>query len=132
MAINPLIPIGTKIQVDKSKIENLISNTILDESPQLINGEVIDYKMTDGMGIGYVLITDNNQKIWIFNSELNDQTKREHKIDIADTNTTIINKELIEAIDKVKYDIDGNKKIQTIANPINIFSWLIYTLKDIF
>ena len=60
MEINPLIPIGTKIKVDKSKIENLISNKILDELPRFINGEVIDYKMTDGMGIGYVLITDNN------------------------------------------------------------------------
>ena len=132
MEINPLIPIGTKIKVDKSKIENLISNKILDELPRFINGEVIDYKMTDGMGIGYVLITDNNQKIWVFNSELNDQTKREYKIVIKNENTNIINKEFIKVIERVKYDLNGNKKMKTIANPINIFSWLIYTLKDIF
>ena len=132
MEINPLIPIGTKIKVDKSKIENLIPNKILDDLPKFINGEVIDYKMTDGMDIGYVLITDNNQKIWVFNSELNDQTKREYKIDIKDENTNIINKEFIKAIGRVKYDLNGNKKIKTIANPINIYSWLIYTLKDIF
>ncbi len=132
MEIDPLIPIGTKIKVDKSKIENLISNKVLDELPKFINGEVIDYKMTDGMGIGYVLVTDNNQKIWIFKSELNDQTKREYKIAIKDEDTNIINKEIIQAIEKVKYDLNGNKKINTIANPINIFSWLIYTLKDIF
>ena len=131
MEINPLIPIGTKIKVDKSKIENTRSDKILDELPQFINGEVIDYKMTDGMSIGYVLITDNNQKIWIFNSELNDQTKREFKIDINDESENIINTEITKTIERVKYDLDGNKKIKTIANPINIFSWLIYTLKDI-
>ena len=30
--------------------------------PQIIYGEIIDYKMTDGMDIGYVLITENNLK----------------------------------------------------------------------
>ena len=68
MEVNPLIPIGEKIKVDKSKIENLLPNKLLDDLPQMINGEIIDYKMTDGMGIGYVLMTENNLKIWIFNT----------------------------------------------------------------
>ena len=55
MEVNPLIPIGAKIKVDKSKIENLLPNKLFDKLPQQINGEIIDYKMTDGMGIGYVL-----------------------------------------------------------------------------
>ena len=57
MEVNPLIPIGAKIKVDKSKIKNLLPSKILDSLPQIINGEIIDYKMTDGMGIGYVFIT---------------------------------------------------------------------------
>ena len=81
MEVNPLIPIGAKIKVDKSKIENLLPSKLLDDLPQLINGEIIDYKMTDGMGIGYVLMTENNQKIWIFNSELNEQTRSEYNIE---------------------------------------------------
>ena len=85
MEINPLIPIGTTIKVDKSKIENLIPNKILDDLPQMINGEIVDYKMTDGMGIGYVLITENNLKFWIFNTELNEQTRKEYRME--DTNT---------------------------------------------
>ena len=79
MEVNPLIPIGTKIQVDKSNIENLLPNKLLNELPEIINGQIIDYKMTDGMGIGYVLRTENNQKIWIFNTELNAQTIKEYK-----------------------------------------------------
>ncbi len=68
MKINPLIPIGSKIKVEKSKIEELLPTKLLANLPQIINGEVIDYKMTDGMGIGYVLMTENNLRIWIFSS----------------------------------------------------------------
>jgi len=131
MEIDPLIPIGTKIKVDKAKIEELRLNKILDDMPELITGEVIDYKMTDGMGIGYVLITENHLKIWIFQSEINEQTIRDYKIGETNKDTNIMNKNIIFAIDEVNYDINGNKAIKTIINPINLFSWFIYTIKDI-
>lgn len=57
MEVNPLIPIGEMIEVDKSKIENLLPDKLLDNLPKIISGEIVDYKMTDGMGIGYVLMT---------------------------------------------------------------------------
>ena len=132
MEVNPLTPIGEKIKVDKSKIENLLPNKLFDELPQIINGVIIDYKMTDGMGIGYVLMTDNNQKIWVFNTELNEQSRREYmredrnKQDSQDSNDLILEKY------KIAYEISGNKSIKTIANPINLFKWVIFTLKDIF
>ena len=132
MKINPLIPIGTRINVDKSKIEKLLANKLLDDLPQVINGEVIDYKMNDGKDIGYVLMTDNNLKIWIFNSELNEQTRKEYKIEDSKISTNIITKELLSRIDKVQYNLSGNRSIKTIANPFNLISWLIFTLKDIF
>jgi len=132
MEANPLIPIGEKIKVDKSKIENLLPNKLFDDLPQIIKGEVIDYKMTDGMGIGYVLMTENSQKIWIFNTELNEQTRKEYKIE--DTNKYINrkNNDLLLGKYKVDYEINGNRSIKTIANPINLTKWFIFTLKDIF
>ena len=131
MKINPLIPVGTMIKVDKSKIENLLAEKILDDLPQIINGEVIDYKMTDGMDIGYVLMTDNNLKIWIFNRELNEQTRKEYKIEDSKTSENITTKEILSQIDKVQYDLNGNRSINKIANPFNLIKWLIFTLKDI-
>ena len=131
MEFKPLIPIGAKIKVDKSKIENLIPEKLLNDLPQIINGNVIDYKMTDGMGIGYVLMTDNNLKIWVFNNELNVQTKREYKIDDENKPHNIEGKGLILGKYKIEYEISGNRSIKKIANPINIISWLIFTLKDI-
>ena len=132
MDITPLIPVGASIKVDKSKIKNVLPNQILEDLPKMINGKVIDYKMTDGMGIGYVLITDNNLKIWIFNNELNDQTKKEYKIKESIKSTNLIIKPLLSQLSKVKYELNGNKNYKTIANPMNLISWLIFTLKDIF
>jgi len=132
MKINPLIPLGSKIIVDKSKIKDELQKTLLDDLPQMITGKVIDYKMTDGMGIGYVLITENNLKIWIFNNELNDQTKKEYQIEDTNDYTLLLTKDLISRLDKVNYEINGNRSIKTLANPINLISWLIFTLKNIF
>tara|TARA_Y100000746_G_scaffold117902_1_gene100918 strand:+ start:22 stop:420 length:399 start_codon:yes stop_codon:yes gene_type:complete len=132
MKIKPLIPVGSMIKVEKSKIENVLPKKILDDLPQIINGEVIDYKMTDGMDIGYVLVTDNNLKIWIFNNELNEQTKKEYEIEDSNRSTNLITKELLSQIDKVEYELSGNRSIKKIANPLNLISWLIFTLKDIF
>ena len=132
MKFNPLIPVGTMIKVEKSKIENVLPKKILDDLPQLINGKVIDYKMTDGMDIGYVLMTENNLKIWIFNSELDAQTRNEYKIEDSKISTNLITKELSSQIIKVNYEINGNRSIKKLANPINLISWLIFTLKDIF
>ena len=132
MKINPLIPVGTMIKVEKSKIENVLPKKILDDLPQLINGKVIDYKMADGMDIGYVLMTENNLKIWIFNSELDAQTRKEYKIEDSKISTNLITEELSSQIIKVNYEINGNRSIKKLANPINLISWLIFTLKDIF
>ena len=132
MEVNPLIPIGAKIKVDKSKIENLLPNKLLDDLPQMINGEIVDYKMTDGMGIGYVLMTEDNLKIWIFNTELNEQTRKEYSLNETKKFNSTENSDLILGKYKVTYMINGNRNIKTIANPINLINWLIFTMKDIF
>ena len=132
MKLNSLIPVGSRIKVDKSKIENVLTEKIFDDLPQIINGEVIDYKMTDGMDIGYVLMTENNLKIWIFNSELTEQTRREYKIEDSKSSNNAITKGLLTRIDKFEYNLNGNRSIKKIANPFNLINWLIFTLKDIF
>ena len=132
MDVIPLIPVGASIKVDKSKIKNVLPNKILEDLPKMIDGKVIDYKMTDGMGIGYVLMTENNLKIWIFNSELNDQTRKEYKIEELKKSENYLAQAISTQLYKVKYDLNGNRKLKKIANPINLISWLIFTLKDIF
>ncbi len=131
MEVTPLIPIGAKIKVDKSKIENLLPNKLLNDLPHMIIGEIVDYKMTDGMDIGYVLMTENNIKIWVFNTELNEQTRKEYEINDKNKINYNKNNDLILAKYKFAYEINGNRNIKSIANPINLINWLIFTLKDI-
>tara|TARA_B100000700_G_C14887634_1_gene781178 strand:+ start:103 stop:501 length:399 start_codon:yes stop_codon:yes gene_type:complete len=131
MEFKPLIPVGAKIKVNKQKIENVLPKKLFDELPKTINCEVIDYKMTDGMGIGYVLMTENKHKIWIFKNELNEETKKEYNLE--DINIPLIldpNESLLGKLN-FTYDINGNRSIKSLANPINIISWLVFTLKDI-
>ena len=132
MKINPLIPVGSVIKIEKAKIENVLPKKILEDLPQMINAEVIDYKMTDGMDIGYVLMTENNIKIWIFNNELNEQTKKEYKIESSNKPTNLLTIKILSRIDKVEYELNGNRSFKNLANPFNLISWLIFTLKDIF
>ena len=131
MEFNPLIPVGTSIKFDKSKIRTVLTEKSWDNLPKIINGEVRDYKMTDGMDIGYVIITQNNLKIWIFNNEINEQTKKEYKIEDHNTFTNQITKDNTFGKYKLNYDINGNRNIKMIINPVNLISWLIFTLKDI-
>tara|TARA_Y100001968_G_C18852524_1_gene478736 strand:- start:126 stop:524 length:399 start_codon:yes stop_codon:yes gene_type:complete len=132
MEINPLIPIGKTIKVDKSKIENLIPNKLLDSLPQMINAEIVDYKMTDGMDIGYVLKTENNLKIWIFTTELNEQTRKEYRIEDESKYIKKQGNSFIFGKFKVTYEMNGNRNLDAIASPINLIKWLIFTLKDVF
>tara|TARA_Y100000766_G_scaffold277409_1_gene282758 strand:- start:203 stop:601 length:399 start_codon:yes stop_codon:yes gene_type:complete len=132
MKVNPLIPIGAKVKVDRSKIENLLPSKLLDDLPQMINGEIVDYKMTDGMGIGYVLMTENNLKIWIFKTELNEQTIREYRIEDTKKTHNLKKNNYILGKYNVSYEINGSRSIKTISNPINLIKWIIFTFKDIF
>ena len=132
MEFNPLIPIGSEIKVDKLKIKHLLAKKLLDALPRVIVGSVIDYKMTDGKGIGYVLMTQYNQEIWIFEEELTEQTKSEYSLKSINTKNSIIYKEMILAKNNLVYEINGNRNVKSVANPINFISWLIFTLKDIF
>ena len=104
----------------------------MDDLPQMISGEIVDYKMTDGMGIGYVLMTENNLKIWIFATELNEQTRREYRIEDKKKYYNPKNSDLILKKYTVAYELNGNRNVKTITNPINLIKWIIFTLKDIF
>ncbi len=130
MKTNPLIPLGTNIKINKSKIENWIPEKYLDQLPEIINANIIDYKMTDGMDIGYILMTENNIKIWIFSNELDHKTKKEYKI----TQNNLINEGNGLSITQlnIDYELNGSKDIKTTLNPINFLTWLILVFKDIF
>ena len=60
------------------------------------------------MDIGYVLITENNHKIWIFATELNEQTRREYRIEDTKKYYNQKNNDLILKKYTVAYKIASN------------------------
>ena len=123
-----LVKIGStvKINVNLSK-DRLTSKTLnaINVSSKCI---VKDFRLTDGKGIGVIVELSNGEKEWFF----------ENEIEIIDNDGNILEREynseknlfLSNFFNKFQYR--QSDKIRDLINPINFFSWLIYSLKDIF
>ena len=132
MESKSLIPIGSKIEIFKSKIRTNLPQSLLTNLPRQITAEVIDYKITDGKGIGYVLMTDSKFKIWIFSNELNEETKKKYDINDVYLNEGMNEESTFISQYVGEFKLNGDYTITYLFNPINLIKWSLYTLKDIF
>ena len=123
-----LVKIGSivKVNVEASK-DRLNSKTLeaLKESP---NCKVNDFRITDGKGIGVVLELRNGEKEWFFENEVDilDEEGKILKIKKKEE-SSILN---FEFLNNLNYT-EKNNPINLI-NPLNFFSWLLFSLKDVF
>ena len=136
--LSPLTDIDSDVQVDLSRLEiNRFSKDTLRTLRGDPSGKVIDYKMTDGGGIGLTLRLKDGSVNWFFdyeivkalekqNNYLNKEVKIEKKYASEDP---IISLPFIKNISTPKKNIND---ISYIINPINFLSWLIYSIKDVF
>ena len=132
MLSKSLIPLGSEIIIFKSNIKTDLQQDLLTKLPMEITAKVIDYKITDGIGIGYVLITKNKLKIWIFSNELNEDSKRKYGIsDFSFTQSADRKYTLIDQYAE-EFELNSNHKMSYLLNPINLLKWTLYTLKDVF
>ena len=123
-----LVRIGSvvKVNIDSSN-DRLNPKTLeaIKQSPKCI---VNDFRITDGKGIGLVLELPNGEKEWFFEDE----------IEIIDEEGNVIKRDKVEEtnilnldfLNDFKYTHKNNPK--QLLNPINFFSWLIFSVKDIF
>tara|TARA_B100000212_G_C27180664_1_gene450165 strand:+ start:16 stop:402 length:387 start_codon:yes stop_codon:yes gene_type:complete len=123
-----LVKIGSavKINVNLSK-DRLTSKTLnaIKESNTFI---VKDFRLTDGKGVGVIVKFSNGEEEWFFENEieiLDENGKIIPRLDTREKNTLIKN-----LLKDLQYKSKTNLK--ELINPINFFSWLIYSLKDIF
>ena len=123
-----LVKVGSvvKVNIDASK-DRLNPRTIeaIKESPKCV---VEDFRITDGQGIGVVIELKNGEKEWFF----------ENEIEIFDAAGKIIKRKKIDETNLFRLDFLDNfnytnkKDSKVLLSPINFFSWLIYSTKDIF
>ena len=62
--------VGSKVRVDLDRVRDRIPNSLkalLKEEPRC---KLIDFKMTDGKGIGVVLELSNGETSWFFEDEI--------------------------------------------------------------
>ena len=122
-----LVKIGSPVNINVNLSKDRLSSKTLEAIKESSTFKVKDFRLTDGKGVGVIVEFSNGGEEWFF----------ENEIEILDENGKIIPRD--EAIEKniisnLLKDLEYKPKtnIKELINPINFFSWLIYSLKDIF
>tara|TARA_Y100001933_G_scaffold24992_1_gene21085 strand:- start:193 stop:579 length:387 start_codon:yes stop_codon:yes gene_type:complete len=123
-----LVKVGSPVNINVNLSKDRLSSKTLNAIKESDSFRVKDFRLTDGKGVGVVVEFSNGEEEWFF----------ENEIEILDANGKIIPR--VDAIEKnmffsnllknLKYEPKTNFK--ELINPINFFSWMIYSLKDIF
>jgi len=122
-----LVKIGSNVNINVNLSKDRLSSKTLNAIKESSCFKVKDFRLTDGKGVGVIIEFSNGEEEWFF----------ENEIEILDENGKIIPR--VDAIDKNIFsnflkDIQYKPKtnVKDLINPINFFSWLIYSVKDIF
>ena len=129
MSILDNAKIGNSVKVNLALSKDRLTKEIIDAINVSSIGEISDFRITDGKGIGVVLRLSNGKEQWFFEDEIN----------LIDENGNVIKKTtdakeknnfLLDILKGVRYE--NKNKIRELINPINFFLWLVASLKDIF
>ena len=129
MSILDSAKIGDTVQVSLELSKDRLTKEIIDAIDISSLGKIIDFRITDGKGIGAVLQLSNGKEQWFF----------ENEIDILDENGNKIKKItqkqgadnfILNTLRLLNYE--NKNKVSELLNPINFFFWLVVSFRDIF
>ena len=123
-----LVKIGTSVKINANLSKDRLTSKTLNAIKESSTFKVKDFRLTDGKGIGVIVELSNGQEEWFFENEieiLDENGKIIPRVDSVDKNIFLLN-----LLRNLKYKSKTN--VKELINPINFFSWLIYSLKDIF
>ena len=123
-----LVKVGSCVNINVNLSKDRLTNKTLNAIQVNSKCTVKDFRLTDGKGIGVIVQLSNGENEWFFENEieiLDDDGKIIQREERAEKNLFFIN-----FIKNLQYKPKAN--IRELMNPINFFSWLIYSLKDIF
>ena len=129
MSILDKAKIGNSVQINSGLSKDRLSKEVLDAINYSSVAKIIDFRITDGKGIGVILQLSNGKEQWFFEDE----------IDLLDENGNVIKR----YNDKKKdtnlifnffrgLNYENKYKASELLNPINFSLWLVVALKDIF
>jgi len=123
-----LVKIGSPVNINVNLSKDRLSSKTLNAINASSSFKVKDFRLTDGKGVGVIVEFSNGEEEWFF----------ENEIEILDENGEIIPRDnaiennlfFINLLKGLKYSTKTN--VKELINPINFFSWLAYSFKDIF
>ena len=123
-----LVKVGSLVNINVNLSKDRLSSKTLNAIKSSSSFKVKDFRLTDGKGVGVIVEFSNGEEEWFFENEieiLDDNGKIIQRDDALEKNIFISN-----LLKDLKYKPRTN--VKELINPINFFSWLIYSLKDIF
>ena len=126
MSILDRAKIGNSVQVNLNLSKDRLNKETIEAIKISSECVISDFKITDGKGIGVILLLSNGKEEWFF----------ENEIEILDEMGNIIEQEVIDKSDLLT-NISKNlnyipkNKINELINPFNFMTWLLVSLKDI-
>ena len=123
-----LVKVGSLVNINVNLSKDRLSSTTLNAIKESSSFKVKDFRLTDGKGVGVIVEFSNGEEEWFFENEieiLDDKGKIIPREDALERNISISN-----LLKDLKYKPRTN--VKELINPINFFSWLIYSIKDIF
>jgi hypothetical protein len=128
MSILDKVKIGTSVHINISLSKDRLTKETIDAINVSSLGEVSDFRITDGKGIGVVLLLSNGKEQWFFEDE----------IDLLDENGNVI-KKILDTKENSNFIFDffkglnyeNKNKVSELLNPINFIIWVIVSFKDI-
>tara|TARA_B100000900_G_scaffold130704_1_gene110571 strand:+ start:1612 stop:1998 length:387 start_codon:yes stop_codon:yes gene_type:complete len=123
-----LVKIGSPVNINVNLSKDRLSSKTLNAIKCSSSFKVKDFRLTDGKGVGVIVELSNGEEEWFF----------ENEIEILDENGKIIPRDnvtdknifITDFLKNLRYHSKTN--VKELINPFNFFSWLIYSLKDIF
>ena len=122
-----LVKIGSSVNINVNLSKDRLSPKTLNAIKESSSFRVKDFRLTDGKGVGVIVEFSSGEEEWFFENEieiLDENGKIIPRVDETEKNI------FINLFKDLKYRKKSNFK--ELINPINFFTWLIYSLKDIF
>ena len=129
MSILDKAKIGNSVQINLGLSKDRLSKEVVNAINVSPVAKISDFRITDGKGIGVILLLSNGKEQWFFEDE----------IDLLDENGNVIksnnNKKensnfLFNFVGELNYE--NKNKVNELVNPINFTLWLIESFKDNF